>query len=629
MNCRGKMTQRFLKKVFLSLVIILAGQVTVVLAADISFKAPVQFATGTGPCRIAVADFNTDGNLDVVTADYGPYFGGASVLFGDGSGSLASPIHYAPYPNVTPRALATGDFNGDGKPDFAVGDFEGGNLSVFLNNDNVNFMRTSFYAYSLYWYWLAAGDLNGDGKPDLVMANLLYNYIRIYKNNTPIGSSTASFSYNDIYLYNMDPNTVNFGDVNGDGKLDLLVSGNKLLLLLGDGLGGFTLPPTVIRTTGASGGLFSDMNRDGKLDIVASVDGGVIVMLGEGDGTFKPETKYDVANIAMYPIVADLNGDGKLDIAVGTSSGNVSVLLGNRDGFFGNAVSFAAGGPVSYVIAAGDFNNDGKLDLIVPVGELNSIFILLNTTPPANNSPIANAGPNQTVSAGANGQADITLDGSGSVDPDGDTLTYTWSGMFGTVSGATPTVSLEVGTHTVTLTVDDGRGGTALATVTIAVSDTTPPVIGTVNDLTVDTTSPSGAVVTFDLPTVTDNVKLASVVAVPASGSLFPIGTTPVTMTASDDSGNASSATFSVTVLSTSQMTSNLIVEATIIFPQAADLLQNTISSLSKGNTGAACNQVKAFINQIGAQSGKKLKEEQANQLIGSANHIQDTLGCR
>jgi hypothetical protein len=94
-----------------------------------------------------------------------------------------------------------------------------------------------------------------------------------------------------------------------------------------------------------------------------------------------------------------------------------------------------------------------------------------------NQPPVADAGADQTVSAGANCQALVALNGSGSSDPNGDTLTFTWTGAFGTATGATPTVTLPLGTHTITLTVDDGNGGTASDTVVVTVTDSTGPII--------------------------------------------------------------------------------------------------------------------------------------------------------
>jgi hypothetical protein len=97
----------------------------------------------------------------------------------------------------------------------------------------------------------------------------------------------------------------------------------------------------------------------------------------------------------------------------------------------------------------------------------------------ATNQGLVADAADQRVLANAVCQGEVTLDGTGSSDPDGDALTYTWSGDFGTLTGATPEVTLPLGTHTITLTVDDGRGGTATDTVDITVADGTPPTIET------------------------------------------------------------------------------------------------------------------------------------------------------
>ena len=93
----------------------------------------------------------------------------------------------------------------------------------------------------------------------------------------------------------------------------------------------------------------------------------------------------------------------------------------------------------------------------------------------ANQTPVANAGADQTVAADGSCSAVVRLDGSASSDADGDPLTFTWTGPFGTVSGATAAVSLPAGTHAITLTVRDGRGGSSSDTIVVTVVDTTPP----------------------------------------------------------------------------------------------------------------------------------------------------------
>jgi hypothetical protein len=106
-----------------------------------------------------------------------------------------------------------------------------------------------------------------------------------------------------------------------------------------------------------------------------------------------------------------------------------------------------------------------------------SVFVAFQA---ANQSPVANAGADQVVPAGVGCLATVTLDGTGSSDLDGHPLTYAWTGAFGTASGPTPMVALPLGIQVITLTVDDGHGGTDTDTVSVTVGDTTPPSMGTV-----------------------------------------------------------------------------------------------------------------------------------------------------
>jgi hypothetical protein len=104
--------------------------------------------------------------------------------------------------------------------------------------------------------------------------------------------------------------------------------------------------------------------------------------------------------------------------------------------------------------------------------------VTVNPFTPANNPPVANAGPDQTVEAGSGGTASVTLNGSGSTDPDaGDSIaSYSWSGPFGTATGVSSTVTLAEGTHTITLTVQDTNGATDTDAVQVTVNaDTEPP----------------------------------------------------------------------------------------------------------------------------------------------------------
>jgi hypothetical protein len=94
-----------------------------------------------------------------------------------------------------------------------------------------------------------------------------------------------------------------------------------------------------------------------------------------------------------------------------------------------------------------------------------------------NQRPVADAGADQAVTADASCRAVVALDGSGSSDADGEPLSFTWTGPFGAVSGATASVSLPAGTHVITLIVRDARGGSSSDTLVVTVADATPPSI--------------------------------------------------------------------------------------------------------------------------------------------------------
>jgi hypothetical protein len=128
----------------------------------------------------------------------------------------------------------------------------------------------------------------------------------------------------------------------------------------------------------------------------------------------------------------------------------------------------------------------------------------------SNRPPVADAGADRTVSANASCQAQVALDGSASSDPDGDTLSYAWSGPFGSASGAGPIVTLPLGKNTITLVVSDGNGGSDTANVDVTVVDTTPPAITSVTATPATLWPPDHAMRAVSLAAVaTDNCDVA------------------------------------------------------------------------------------------------------------------------
>lgn len=171
------------------------------------------------------------------------------------------------------------------------------------------------------------------------------------------------------------------------------------------------------------------------------------------------------------------------------------------------------------------------------------------TIPSTNSLPVANAGTDQTVEATGPGGAEVTLDGSGSSDPDNESLTYSWDGPFGAASGVMTNVTIPLGTHIITLTADDGNGGSSTDTVTIEVGDTTAPVVSAPPNITIPATGPTTPV---DLEadgnaTATDEVGVTSG-PTPDNTGPFALGVHVVNWTASDAAGNMGSAPQTVSI---------------------------------------------------------------------------------
>ena len=313
-----------------------------------------QLATGTRPLRAVYAGVTgtwQPSQSSVVTQTVRPV-----ATFG-----FIGPTSYVT--GGMPQCVVAADFNNDGKMDLAVGKFSDQSVAVMLGNGDGSF-QTMSQALQQYSSVLAVGDFNGDGKPDLFIAGNAFQVL--------LGNGDGTFR-NGGYPYN--PATVSISvavaDFNGDGKTDVVVAlyDGRILILPGNGDGTFQTPVAYYLSRNTPTSLaVGDFNGDGKPDLaLGGTSNSVSIFLGNGDGTLQGPVAYGVSNQVKALTTADFNGDGKSDLAVvigGTTSNNLAVFLGNGDGTFQGAVSYAGGlGPTA--VTAGDFNGDGKLDLAV------------------------------------------------------------------------------------------------------------------------------------------------------------------------------------------------------------------------------------------------------------------------
>jgi hypothetical protein len=361
-----------------------------------SFLAPVSYALGAPPANLAMADFNKDGVSDLVTAS--PADSVLSVFLGKRDGSF-QPARNTTVANIGP--LAVGDFNNDGRADVVWGP------SVLLSNGDGTFQapKTFNLPKGELPNFLAVGDFNNDGKLDLAVGGYVTqggsgggHGCRLWCNGGG-GGGGGSTPFVNVLLGQGDGSfrtktTVQgvgtilvVGDFNRDGNLDILAPGMTLLLGVGDGT--LQKPTAAAGAAGAGTGPWAvaDITADGRLDILAvALDGNgnnmLSLFLGNGNGTFQALQTISAGISPSAAAMGDFNRDGKFDIvATDWANGTVSILLGNGDGTFQAAQTLSVGANPNPV-AVGDFNGDGRLDLVLGVvdydGSNPRLSVLLN-----------------------------------------------------------------------------------------------------------------------------------------------------------------------------------------------------------------------------------------------------------
>jgi hypothetical protein len=372
--------------------------------------------TGVAPAALAVADFNGDGKLDLAVANSSDNTVSVFLGKGDTTFTLAS----TPAVGTTPNSIVSADFNGDHKMDLAVENQGSNTVSVLLGNGDGTFQSIADVSTNPGPLMVLTGDLNKDGKADLAILDP--NQVTPF-----LGNGDGTFSAQAGITASPGPVAMVLGDFNGDAKLDLALANfdgknlPKLLVFSGQGDGSFVLTSTILDTGLAPLALAAgDVNGDGKLDLVSSHiippksnnQGNVSVFLGAGNGSFTL-TQTLITEATGGLAVADVNRDGAGDVIESYPfSGKLTVFIGQGNGLLLSTGKYNVGGHSAEDIAAADFNEDGFDDLAVVLGGSTSLAVLLNngdgTFGPVNNLPIGGFGGSEVIADfNKDGHADI------------------------------------------------------------------------------------------------------------------------------------------------------------------------------------------------------------------------------
>jgi FG-GAP-like repeat/FG-GAP repeat len=287
------------------------------------FSNSTKYPVGAWPVAVAAGHLNRDGKLDLIVGNSDS--SNVSVLLGNGDGSFQSAVNYALERH--PAFLCLADLNGDQKLDIVLADDSASTVTVLLGNGDGTFRPAARYDAGSVGQYIVVADFNNDMKPDLLVSNDTGFSILL-------GNGEGTFQAPFTTSFQTDTPYIAVGDFNGDGRLDVAgaksgvnrdegYSGN-LSVLLGNGDGTFL--PANTQPVGFLSRFFltGDFNGDGEIDLAVSTKqslygGGVLILLGDGKGGFQltPNPEKPVGSYgfdASLLAAADANGDGKADI---------------------------------------------------------------------------------------------------------------------------------------------------------------------------------------------------------------------------------------------------------------------------------------------------------------------------
>ena len=415
-----------------------------------TFAGSGQAFPGSSGLSIAQGDLNNDGFADVVVG--APPGAPALVYLNDGTGHFSNPQSLY-LGSSEGNHISLGDMNGDGSLDIVVA---GTQSSLWLNNGTGVFTNSGQNLGGAF-NATAVGDVNGDGTADIVTGEtnapshvLLNDGSGVFTDSgQALGSSASGYTRAAV-----------LADLDGDGDLDF-IQGNSSVptdapsrVFMNDGHGNFTDSGQALATGNTYDITVGDVNGDGRADIISTGYGvGSKVFLNDGTGQFS-----DSGQLLTVPTggtigtdLADVNGDGYLDIVQAVEVGPNRVFLNNGTGQFSDSGQSLGGYAENRDVVAADFDHDGFSE-----DRVTALRVLDNDSDP-------DQGDVLSVSAVG---AQSTLGAALSISADGKTVIYDPTHAAQLQSLAVG----EKATDTFTYTVSDGHGGVSTTTATVIVA---------------------------------------------------------------------------------------------------------------------------------------------------------------
>ena len=576
-----------------------SGDVSVLLGiGNRTFEQPASLPSGVSVISPVVGDFDGDGKLDLAVANYSN--NNISVFWGNGDGTFQQPPLIVPSGGALPNGVVVGDFDGDHKLDLAVANSgnpnlippDPGNVAVLLGNGDRTFQAPQTYAVGHTPLTVAVGDFDGDRVPDLAVANFGDSDPKVGDPGNVavlLGNGDGTFQAPQPFAVGTNPQFVAVGDFNGDRVDDLAVAnfGDKTVsVLLNATVKGPTITTQPVSQTVTAGqpATFS-VTATGTAPLSYQWQKGVTPISGATGASYITPLTTGGDNGALFRVVVS-NAAGSVTSTAATLTVNSpptittqpasqTVTAGQPATFSVSAtgtaplsyqwqkgvtpISGATG--ASYITPPTTGGDNGALFRVVvsnAAGSVTSTAATLTVVLPTLSS--LSLSPS-TVTGGSPSTGTVML----SAPAPSDGVAVSLSSNKPSVASVPSSVTVLSGARTATFTLSTNPVGTSTlvtisasygtvtltANLTVAASsgDVTAPILSLPGNMVVTATSLLGAIVTFNV-SATDNVDPSPRVrCTPPSGSIFRIGITTVTCTATDAAGNVRSGSFLVTVV--------------------------------------------------------------------------------